>query len=100
MVKAKLPTFCGLVTAKGAAPPPTKPKTKDVPALVASISASTTPLSESSAARTGGTFKRSSASASCSARPETTVRRGKARRFSLMAQAAAMMTTRPSPACR
>src|SRR5579862_896194 len=45
MPNAKLTMPVGLVTTKGGGPPPMKPKTKDVPALVAPVSASTAPLS-------------------------------------------------------
>jgi hypothetical protein len=98
--KAKLVIAAGSATRKGAGPPPTYPKTKAVPARVASASAVTTALRLSSARRAGASLSSRSAMAACSAKPLNTSRKLKARRFSDKPQAMKRITTMPRTGCR
>ena len=94
-------TWRGLVTREGRCPPPMKPNTKPVPALVAVVSASTAPLSPNSALRATGTFSRSSASAACSSHADDR-RCARERRGGspTAAHARARMTQIPNADCR
>ena len=98
--KARLIMLPGLVTANGAGPPPMKPNTKLVPALVAVVIAVTTPFSASSASRAPGAFNSNSAMAACSSKVPATIRQLNALRASETAQAKAMMATMPNADCR